>query len=312
MIEPQDCTNQPLPALPPRTPTSHKGNFGRALLVGGSVGMSGAIALAGRATLRSGAGLVTLAIPASIQNIVAAFDPCYMTLALADEEGSLLAASAAQLPHQKRPDRLQESTDVWAVGPGLSCTEDTVLLVSRLYQDVDRPMVIDADGLNCLAQRPEALSNPGGPRLLTPHPGEFVRLALAVDPDWESALAAHSSKDNQREASAAWLAGHDPTAQTTVVLKGHHTIIADAERAAVNTTGNPGMATAGSGDVLTGILTALLCQGLSPWNAARLGTHVHGLAGDFAAKNLGQVSLVASDLVKYLPAAFIALGKPEA
>jgi NAD(P)H-hydrate epimerase len=296
----KDLTNEPLPKLPDRQVHSHKGNYGRALLVGGSVGMAGAMALAGKSTLRSGAGLVTLAIPEMIQEIVAGFDPCYMTLGLVgSDDGFLGPISLLELPEE-----VLEKTDVFALGPGLRCNEETRRVVERLYRTIAKPMVVDADGLNCLAHYPELLANPPGPRILTPHPGEFMRLALAVDPDWDTALEARSGDAHHRQRAAAWLASHDPSEQTTIVLKGAGTVIAQTGQVATNRTGNPGMATGGSGDVLTGVITGLLCQAITPWEAARLGTHVHGLAGDLGANQLGQISLLASDLVEFLPVAF--------
>jgi NAD(P)H-hydrate epimerase len=163
-------------------------------------------------------------------------------------------------------------------------------LVLRLYQEIDKPMVFDADALNALAAEPEVLVHPGGPRVLTPHPGEFARLIgrkleLDVRNDAAVELAARCG--------------------IVVVLKGHHTLTTDGGHRALNTTGNPGMATGGCGDVLTGLITALICQHLDLFDAARLGVHLHGLAGDLAAEDLGEVSLIAGDLIQYLPEAFL-------
>jgi NAD(P)H-hydrate epimerase len=162
-------------------------------------------------------------------------------------------------------------------------------------------MVVDADALVALAARPEILSQPVGPRVLTPHPGEFVRLVGRTIPDAKNLAVGN---DQERSAVAATLAQTDATGRTIVVLKGHRTVITDGKRAAANTTGNPGMATGGSGDVLTGVITALLCQSLEPFDSARLGVHLHGLAGDLAAEKLGQVSLIASDLIDFLSGTF--------
>jgi NAD(P)H-hydrate epimerase len=163
------------------------------------------------------------------------------------------------------------------------------------YRDIDKPMVVDADALFALAERTETLTKPGGPRILTPHPAEFARIVGSVP------------AGPQRSAAAAELARRGTEGKTIVVLKGHNTVVTDGSRFSINQTGNPGMATGGSGDVLTGIITALLCQGLEPFDAARLGVHVHGLAGDLAAEELGQVSMIASDLIHYLPKAFRAV-----
>ena len=286
-----DITKSPLPTLPPRRPDSHKGDFGRALVVGGSRGMSGAISLAGLATLRSGAGLVTLAVPRSIQEVVAGFNPSYMTHGLADANERMVGAAADEVL------TLAENIDVLALGPGLGRSAGITDFVAQLYREVKQPMVVDADALFALAQQKELLTQTAGPRILTPHPGEFARLT-GTNP---------GTDDQSRSLAAGELASATGVLNTIVVLKGHHTVITDGTRFAVNQTGNPGMATGGAGDVLTGVITALVCQGLAPFDAARLGVHVHGLAGDLAAENLGQVSLIASDLIDYLPTAFQSL-----
>jgi NAD(P)H-hydrate epimerase len=286
----EDQSDAPLPVLPPRAADSHKGDYGHALLVGGSRGMSGAISMAGLATLRSGAGLVTLAVPQSAQNVVASFSPCYMTLGLADYDGQIILAGCESML------TFAESATAVALGPGLGRGNTLTHVVARTYCHVKQPMVVDADALFALAQRPEVLKASNGPRVLTPHPGEFARLTGVVP------------EGPDRVTAAAEFARREPDGNTIIVLKGHGTVVTDGRSYSVNQTGNPGMATGGSGDVLTGIITALLCQGLSPFDAARLGVYVHGLAGDLAALELGQVSLIASDIIDYLPRAFQAVG----
>jgi ADP-dependent NAD(P)H-hydrate dehydratase len=250
--------------------------------------MAGAIALAGMACLRSGAGLVKLGVPECILDCVAGFEPAYMTIPLAcDASGYLFPQAADQLQ-----EHVQAATCV-ACGPGLGRSAGLTQLVRRLYGSVVQPMVIDADGLNSLAASEEGLSVAVGPRILTPHPGEFDRLARAS----QSSLR---SRENQISQAKELSACHG----LVVLLKGHRTVITDGARTAENTTGNPGMATGGTGDVLTGVITALICQGMTPFDAAVLGAHVHGRAGDLAAAELGQVSLIASDLLRYLPKAF--------
>jgi len=288
----EDVTSRPLPQLRPRAVESHKGNYGRVLVIGGSRNMAGAPALAGRAALRSGAGLVTLAVPRSIQATVASFEPCYMTIGLGTTgDDALLSEQDGQLL------ALADSMTALALGPGLGTAAGTVELVIDLYENLQQPLVVDADALNALAQESDSLDSAGGPRILTPHPGEFERLT------GEPCANAPEARATQ----AAGLCRKDPQGQTIVVLKGHQTIITDGQQYAVNQNGNPGMATGGTGDCLTGIIVALVGQGLSCWEAARLGAHVHGAAGDLAAAKLGQVSLVASDLAKYLPEAFKSL-----
>lgn len=276
-----------LPKLPPREPVSHKGTFGRALIVGGSRGMTGAIALSGMAALRSGAGLVTLAVPESVLAVVAGYEPSYMTVPLPEHEdrpGQICAPARAEI------EPLAESSQSVAYGPGIGRSEGLNLLVAWLYEHLPQPLVIDADGLNGLSQRPEGLANPGGPRILTPHPGEFRRLIgdEEMSPDQWGAKAEQLARDNG----------------IVIVLKGHRTLITDGQRSVRNETGNPGLATGGTGDVLTGVITALVCQRLSPFDAAHLGVHVHGLAGDLAAARLGQVGMIARDVMEHLPPAF--------
>ena len=287
-----EWSNTPLPRLPRRTRDSHKGDFGRVLLIGGSRGMAGAMGLAGMAALRGGAGLVTLAVPEPCLETVAGYEPSYMTVPLPnDAQGRILSGARGELA--KRLDR----ADVVACGPGLGRSEGLVELCGWLYETVRQPAVFDADGLNALAARPDDLLQPGGPRVLTPHAGEFSRLLGLPLPSPLSEGKVDSATRQRYVADFAlkW--------QCVLVLKGHHTIISDGRELFENTTGNPGMATGGSGDVLTGLITALMGQGMTPLNAARLGVCVHGRAGDLAADKYGEVSLIARDLVEFLPAA---------
>ncbi len=276
-----------LPSLPPRSLDSHKGDYGRALLIGGSRGMAGAIALAGMACLRSGAGLVRIAAPDNAVDTIAAFEPSYMvTPLLCDDVSGDFVASRTQGELEKR---LDWATCI-AVGPGLGRSAEKTKLVRWIYQTAKHPLVVDADALNALAEDPRELETHAGPRILTPHPVEFARLS-GVQADSRAAQIAAARKLAKEQ-------------KVVVLLKGQHTFITSGSEEALNQTGNPGMATGGCGDVLTGIITALICQGLSPFDAAVLGAHVHGLAGDLAASELGQVSLIASDLVRFLPRAF--------
>jgi len=277
-----------LPHLPPRDPESHKGHFGFDLIIGGSRGMTGAVTLAGMAALRGGAGLVRLAVPEVCLDVVAGFEPSYMTVPLpADDEGRIAAGAWA---------KITESTnwaDVVALGPGLGRSKGLDELAGRLYREVPKPMVVDADGLNALASQPDVLADHAAARILTPHPGEFARLVGQKS-------AEKPGRDEQEEAAVDLAA----RTGTVVVLKGHGTLVTDGSRRYKNPTGNPGMATGGSGDVLTGLVTALAGQGLSPCDAARLGVYLHGLAGDFAAAEYGEACMMASDLVDFLPDAF--------
>jgi ADP-dependent NAD(P)H-hydrate dehydratase len=223
---------------------------------------------------------------------VAAHEPSYMTVGLlCDPDGRIGGGAWQQLS-----ELAAEATAI-ACGPGLGRSDELTELVAWMYNNLTQPVVFDADALNALAERPAALDDPAGPRILTPHPGAFARL---LGRDTREALA-------NRESLAGVFAVRT---KAVIVVKGHRSYVTDGQRAAHNTTGNPGMATGGSGDVLTGLITALLCQGLSPFDATRLAVHVHGLAGDLAAREVGQIGLIASDLVRYLPAAFRALEAP--
>ncbi len=279
-----DSEQTPLPPLGPRPADAHKGTFGTVLVVGGSRGMTGAPALVGMAALRGGAGLVRVAVPDACLDTVAGYEPCYTTVPLpGDPDGRLGAAAAEAILEQAA------AASVVALGPGLGRSEQLCRLVGRLYCEVSQPMVVDADGLNALAGQERVQTRGGGPRILTPHPGEFAR--------W----IGRKTTAEQRTAAAMELAAQ---CGAVLVLKGHHTLVTDGKRHDLNPTGNPGMATGGTGDVLTGLIAALWCQGLAAYDAARLGVYLHGLAGDLAADELGHVSLIARDLLDYFADAF--------
>jgi NAD(P)H-hydrate epimerase len=285
----RDVTNEALIKLAPREAEGHKGTYGRVMIVGGSRGKAGAAALAGMAALRGGAGLVTVVVPRSVQDTVAGFEPALMTVGLGEADSDFLRQQFVGEICE-----LAANQTCLALGPGMGTEPSTMRLVHVLYHKLSQPMVIDADGLNAMAEWQDGLKKTEGPRILTPHPGEFQRLSGE----------ACAENLNERAEQAAALCRVDSAGQTIVILKGHRTIVTDGKCVSFNHTGNPGMATGGSGDSLTGVLTALLAQGMKPWDAARLGVHVHGLAGDLAAEELGEVSMIASDLVDFLPLAF--------
>lgn len=274
----------PLPRLRARPADSHKGDYGRVLIVAGSIEMAGAAVLSGEAAMRSGAGLVTVAMPRTAHDLVRSRLICQTTIRLPEtREGAISAASAPEiLRHAPR-------FEAFAVGPGLSTRPGA--LVPRLAARLPGPVVLDADALNILAAEgiPKALA---GRAILTPHPGEMARLArtttAAVQSDREGVAAAFARKHG-----------------VVVLLKGRRTVVTDGASLYVNRTGNPGMATAGSGDVLTGLVAGLLAQRYGLLGSAALGAHLHGLAGDIAAKTLGQDGLVATDILEALPAAFV-------
>ncbi len=289
MPEPEVVTA--LPSLPPRAPDSNKGTFGRVLVVAGSRGMSGAAILSGMAALRGGAGLVQVATSEEILPIVAGYSPCYLTAALPQDHEGRVSTAAEELVLE-----LAGKSDVLALGPGLGQSDAITHLVKTVLAKAMLPLVLDADGLNALAKlwtgkpRKDALAR-SHPLILTPHPGEFARLLNTSVAD----------VIGNRETLAVQFAAER---QVVLVLKGHQSLVTDGRRLYRNTTGNPGMATGGAGDVLTGLIAALLAQKLGAFAATQLGVYLHGLAGDLARDQLGEVALIASDLLDYIPAAF--------
>ncbi len=274
-----------LPRLAPRAPDSHKGTFGRVLVVAGSRGMIGAACLATEAVLRSGAGLVLLACPASVQPLAAVKLTCAMTWPLPENADGALSEEG-----QKDILTLADRYDVVAIGPGLTQSPETMKLLFSTIPRLGKPLVVDADAINILAKDLTVLQRGGRTSILTPHPGEMSRLTRKSIDDLQK---------NREEIAGDFAKKH----RVVLLLKGHRSVITDGARLAVNETGNPGMATAGSGDVLTGVVAGLLAQRLSPFDAARLAAHLHGLAGDIAAKEVGPVGMLASDILDRLPKA---------
>lgn len=272
--------------LPRRPRSAHKGDFGRVLIIAGSVGMTGAACLCAEAALRAGAGLVVVGCPASLNDVLEAKLTEAMTLPLPETyERSLDTRALAPILEQA------ESASVLAIGPGLSRQPETVVLVRRLVTRVPRPMVIDADGLNAVAGAAGLLEGEHAPTVLTPHPGEMGRL-----------MGVSATKVQARRAHFADAAAN--RFHSVIILKGACSLVAGpGRRLAVNPTGNPGLASGGTGDVLTGLVAGLLGQGLLPFEAAAAATYLHGLAGDIAARRLGEASVVAGDVVAALPQA---------
>lgn len=253
--------------------------------------MSGAAILCGSACLRGGAGLVQIAVPGEILPVVAAGNPCYLTSPFAqDVRGRFAAAAVDELID------LTSWADVVAAGPGLGQSDAIPSLIANLIERSGKPLVIDADGLNGLAKlSSDSWRQRAKPLVLTPHPGEFARL---------SGRTAAEVKNHRDELAVAF--ARDKS--VIVVLKGQATIVTDGTRFYRNSTGNPGMATGGTGDVLTGLVAAFMGQRLEAFEAAVLGTWVHGRSGDLAAERLGQTALTATDLLDYLPIALREVG----
>ncbi len=275
-----------LPKLPARAHEAHKGNFGRVLVVAGSRGMAGAAALCAQAALGSGAGLVHLALPEEVYPIASSQVPCVICHPMPQTDSGALSRKALD-----DLDQLASQNDVVALGPGLTTEKETTDLILHLIANVEKPMVVDADGINMLATETAVLSKSKGPRILTPHPGEMARLAGKTAADVQSGRT-DTAADFAEEYGII------------LVLKGANTVVTDGKSVYVNQTGNSGMATAGSGDVLTGLTAGLRGQGLSDFEAARLAVYLHGLAGDVAKCNLTEYAMTAHDILDLLPQAF--------
>jgi len=264
--------------LPDRKPDSHKGDYGKILLLCGSVGYTGAAALAAMGALRSGAGLVFVGVPESIYAIEAVKLTEAIVFPLPDEGGML---SEKAIPAIRK--RLK-SMDAMLIGPGLGISPGTMAVLEMVLREFEGPIVVDADGISILSINPQWLKERAFPTILTPHDGEFRRLGIAVA---EERLA------------GAMVAARE--LGCIMVRKGHETVITDGKEYYVNPTGNPGMAVGGSGDVLAGILTGLLGQGITPLQASACAAYLHGAAGDRCAEKMGQYGMLPTDMVQELP-----------
>ena len=267
-----------LSLLPDRNPWGHKGNFGKLLLLCGSRGYTGAAFFAAMGALRSGAGLVFLGVPESIYGIEAVKlnEPVIFPL---PDAGGRLSVNAVPEILSRLP-----QMDAVLVGPGLGQSEGTLAVVRAVLENAQCPVVVDADGINVLSAHRDLLRGRKLPTILTPHDGEFARLGGVIGEDRMSAAAALAEELG-----------------CTVLLKGHETCITDGTDGYLNPTGNPGMAVGGSGDVLAGVITALLGAGLPPLEAAACGAWLHGAAGDRCAAELGQYGMLPTDMLSALP-----------
>ena len=267
-----------LSLLPDRNPWGHKGNFGKLLLLCGSRGYTGAAFFAAMGALRAGAGLVFLGVPESIYGIEAVKLNEPVIFPLPDAGGRLSADAVPEILT-----RLPQM-DAVLVGPGLGQSEGTLAVVRAVLEKAECPVVVDADGINVLSAHRDLLRGRKSPTILTPHDGEFARLGGVIGEDRMSAAAALAEDLG-----------------CTVLLKGHETCITDGTDGYLNPTGNPGMAVGGSGDVLAGVITALLGAGLPPLEAAACGAWLHGAAGDRCAAELGQYGMLPTDMLSALP-----------
>ena len=273
--------------IPERAPDAHKGTFGHLAVLAGSVGMTGAAAMAAEAALRAGVGLVTVGVPESLNDILEVKLTEAMTLPIPQGAGRHFGLDSVEPALE-----LVARCDAVAIGPGIGRDPETIRFVHDILPRITKPLVIDADGLNALAEDVSTFAKLQAPAVITPHPGELARL-LGTD-----AAAIQSKRlEIAVESAARW--------GVVVVLKGARTIAAEpGGEAFVNPTGNPGMASGGVGDVLTGVIGAFLAQGMSVLDAGVCGAYLHGLAGDLAASEIGEVSLIAGDVLDSLPEAF--------
>ncbi len=291
-----------LPKLNSRKSNTHKGTYGRVLVLAGSPGLTGAAYLCSKAALRSGSGIVTLGVPESLNSVMEAKLTCVMTHPLPETKASSLSNKG-----KKEIMKLCESHDVVALGPGLSQQPETRELILWLIQNIDRNIVIDADGLNALSDKVKVLHKIKRRAVLTPHPGEMSRLI-----DFGSVKDVQKERLNTASQFVQSIQKKlNNERRLILVLKGDKTIVVDSGKVYVNRTGNPAMATAGAGDVLTGIIASLIGQGYDVFDASQLGVYIHGLAGDIAANKKGEHSMIASDIIEYLPDAFIKYNKTK-
>ncbi len=270
-----------------RSPDANKKDFGHVFILAGSVSYTGAACLCAQAAMRAGAGLVTLGVPESLYEVVVARVLEVMVVPLPQTNQRSLSEKAF-----KNIKKFLEKADTVLLGPGLSRHTQTQRLIRSVITCASSPMLLDADGLNALEGRVDLLRHVKNPIVLTPHPKEMSRL---------TGFSVKQIQENRKEVAKNFALRYN----ITLVLKGHRTVVADKEgKVYINETGNPGMATAGTGDVLCGIIAAFLAQGLSSYEAAKFGVYIHGLAADYAAKDKTQISLIASDIIDYLPIAF--------
>lgn len=280
MIQVADC----IARFPKRSPDNHKGDFGHVLVIAGSFGYTGAAYLTSQAAALSGSGLVTLAAGKGIYPVLAEkLTEVMVRPYIETKDGSL------SLMAEKDLLSFAERTTVAAIGPGVSGNKETQTLVRDLVAKLAKPVVLDADGINAFAGSADLLKTARAPLVLTPHPGEFARL---------TGRETGEIRERRKELALAFANEYN----TVLVLKGHETVVAaPGSEIYVNQTGNPGMASGGCGDVLTGMIASFIGQGVVPFDAAVIGVYLHGLAGDRACANKGPLSLLATDLLKELP-----------
>ena len=267
-----------LQILPDRDPCAHKGDFGQILLLCGSLGYTGAAAFAAMGALRSGAGLVYLGVPESIYTIEAVKLTEAIVFPLPDEDGKLSIKALLRILE------MLPKMDAVLFGPGWGKSEGNFLIAKEILESFQKPVVVDADGINIIAKHMDIVRERNAPTILTPHSGEFSRMGGNLEIDRQTAAVKFAREQG-----------------CILLLKGHDTVITDGETVFVNPTGNPGMAVGGSGDVLSGMIVSLLGQGIAPLTAAACGAWLHGAAGDICEKEMGQYGMLPTDMVEALP-----------
>lgn len=272
--------------LPPRKKDTHKGTYGHLFVIGGSPGLTGAVCLACLSALRTGCGMVTAGVPESLNDIFEVKLTEVMTKPLSESGRKTIGILAVE----KCLEFIEKTADGVVIGPGISTESGTEEFFRQLLPEIKKPVVIDADGLKLLAKNLDILKKVEKNLVLTPHPGEMSHL---------TGLSIAQIQENRKNIAIEFAKKY----KVIMVLKGNKTVVTDGQSFYINKTGNPGMATAGSGDVLSGNIGSLIVQGLTPYESAKIGVYLHGLAGDLAAKKLGQYSLIAGDIIDFLPVA---------
>jgi hydroxyethylthiazole kinase-like uncharacterized protein yjeF len=279
--------NENIKFLKDRKKDTHKGDYGHLLIIGGSPGLTGAVCLAGISALRSGCGLVTIGIPETLNHIIEIKLTEVMSLPLPETEEHFISEKAVD----KVLKFINEKIDAVLIGPGISLNSETKKFVNKIITEIDRKLIIDADALKIISENIDILKKLKVKPVLTPHPGEMKYL---------TGFEISYIQKNRKEIAEKFAREYN----VVLVLKGYRTVVTDGKNTYINLTGNPGMATAGSGDVLAGIIGSFLAQGEDEFISAKYGVLIHGLAGDIAVKEKGEISLIASDIIEKLPFVF--------
>jgi len=279
--------NENIKFLKDRKKDTHKGDYGHLLIIGGSPGLTGAVCLAGISALRSGCGLVTIGIPETLNHIIEIKLTEVMSLPLPETEEHFISEKAVD----KVLKFINEKIDAVLIGPGISLNSETKKFVNKIITEIDKKLIIDADALKIISENIDIIKKLKVKPVLTPHPGEMKYL---------TGFEISYIQKNRKEIAEKFAREYN----VVLVLKGYRTVVTDEKNTYINLTGNPGMATAGSGDVLAGIIGSFLAQREDEFISAKYGVLIHGLAGDFAVKEKGEISLIASDIIEKLPFVF--------